>query len=917
MTAQRSLFRYEIRSARHLDELSSLPLAMREGRQRRSQHRDLFLDTPDDALRRRNIVCRLRLRSDDTRTLSVAIGTTGEAIEERYESRVESADVIVALGESGEALRRLRAMTDPSLLVVKLEIETERFTRTAGTDWLWRPRIEIHYDRMVVRRAPVSGKMFQFCIHNLHGDITDASALAHAMEEAHHLRLSTQGARDRGEHLLRWKGFSSNTLDTSQTAEFSYLQAVDVAAGEFLNPELSLLAFQSRVLALAEDTATPLAERLRFLGIVNSNLDEFFMIRMAGLRQKANEQQEEQCDDGLTHGQQLRLIRERVEEITKRQSVCLANCLRELAPHGVRVLSWVELNEAEKSALRNECREQIHPSLTPMAMTLSPGHPLPHLPHLTLALAVVLRSTESQRLHLAEVELPSDSPRFLEVAGQNGAFVPLEEAIRSNIDLIYPGGGVEGVYVFRVTRGGELLLDEAGTEDLLDAVDNATKKRGFNPAVRIEVEHAMPEFVRDLLLTNLRKEDPDGAIRLGPSDIHEVAGLLDLRRVGELEVPRIESLSYPQFSPRKPDIEGSMLDEVARGDIMVHHPFDSFDATVVRFLRDAADDPDVTAIKMTLYRIGSSSGIADALIQAARNGKKVVAFVELKARFDEGRNVGWARKLEKAGGHVVSGLVGYKNHAKVVLVIRRENGRLRSYAHVGTGNYNSRSGAEYTDVSLFSSRHDLTADVADLFNGLTGGSMPPTGLSRGALIAPFQMKDAIISLIEREGAHARAGKPARLTFKMNGLSDTSVIRALLAASRDGVQVQLICRGICTLRPEVEGISDRVKVTSVVGRFLEHSRIYRFGNGGNPEYFIGSADLRPRNLSRRVELLAPVREPVHHAMLDGLLELYLNDSTAWELNSDGGYVQRDASGAPSAQDALVSTHFAEWRRRALS
>ncbi|MEO5589970.1 MAG: polyphosphate kinase 1 [Gemmatimonadaceae bacterium] len=905
MTEQKPLVRYEIRSARHLDELSSLPLPVREGRQRRSQHRDLFLDTPDDALRRRNIVCRLRLRSDDTRTLSVAIGASGAAISHSYDSTVRSADVVGALGESSKVLRRLRAMTDPSKLLVRLEIETERFTRTAGTDWLRRPLFELHYDRMVVRRAGVSGKMFQICIHHLHGKNEPASTFAQAMEVAHHLRPSMEGARDRGEHLLRWKGFSGDTTDPSQTAEFSYLQAVDAEAGEFLNPELSLLAFQSRVLGLAEDSVTPLGERLKFLSIVGSNLDEFFMIRMAGLRQRANEQHEEQCDDGLTRGQQLRLIRERVEEITQRQSICLTQCLRELASHGVRVLSWIELDESEKLALREECREQIHPSLTPMAMTLSPGHPLPHLPHLTLALAVVLRSAESRRLHLAELELPSDSPRLMEVPGQDGAFVPLEEVVRSNIDLIYPGGGVEGVHVFRVTRGGELSLDEEGTEDLVNAVDNATKRRGFNPAVRIEVEPAMPEFVRDLLLTNLSKEDPEGSIRLGPRDIQEVAGLLDLRCIGELEVPRIASLSYPHFSPSEPHYEGSMLDEVARGDLMVHHPFDSFDATVVRFLRDAAEDPDVTAIKMTLYRIGNSSGIADALIQAARNGKKVVAFVELKARFDEGRNVGWARKLEKAGGHVVSGLVGYKNHAKVALVIRRENGKLKSYAHAGTGNYNSRSGREYTDISLFSSRADLTGDVADLFNALTGGSVPPAALSRGSLIAPFQMKDAIISLIEREAAHARAGRPASLTFKMNGLSDTSVIRALTGASRDGVRVRLICRGICTLRPGVKGISDGVEVTSVVGRFLEHSRIYRFGNGDNPEYFIGSADLRPRNLSRRVELLTPVSVPAHHAMLDEILGLYLNDSTAWELNAKGGYVRRDAGGEHSAQDALIS------------
>lgn len=899
-------WRYEIRSARHLAELARapLPLSLEASEQKRSQHRDLYLDTADDALRKRDIVCRLRLRADDTRSLSVSIGGERGGSPNRVDSPVESADVAGAVAEATAAGRRLSALIDPSQLTVRLELEVERITRCAGHDWLGRSRIEMHYDGIVARRGLAAGSFFQLCIHHLRGAQENTAELSKAMEQAHHLRGTTEGSRDRAELLLRWKSGNGDNAAASHAEAGQHMRRRGMDRGEFLNPELSLLAFQSRVLAIAEDPATPLGERLRFLGIVSSNLDEFFMIRMAGLRIAAREQYEEQTDDGLTRGEQMRLIRESVADLTHRQSVCAAECLRQLSQVGIHILSWSDLDEHQQMALRAECREQIHPSLTPMAMTLSPGHPLPHLPHLTLALAVVQRDPNTRRLHLAELELPSDSPRLMPVPGRDGAFVTLEETVRSNIDLVYPGGGVEGMYVFRVTRGGELTLDEETADDLIDAVDNATKKRAFNPAVRIEVERDMPEFVRDLLIASLRREQSTEAIELEGSDINETDGLLDLRCLGELELPHLGDLTYPKHEPSEPQFAGSILDVIAARDLLYHHPFDSFDATVVRFLRDAADDPNVTTLKITLYRIGNSSKIAEALIDAARNGKKVVVFIELKARFDEGRNVKWARKLEKAGGHVVSGLVGFKNHAKAALVTRRENGRLHTYAHVGTGNYNSRTAREYTDLSLFSARESFTSDVADLFNALTGGSLPPSGLSRGALVAPHQMKDSLIALIEREAAHARGGKPARVTAKMNGLSDSAVVRALVQASRDGVQVDLVCRGICTLRPGVPGVSENVRVRSVVGRFLEHSRVYRFENAGSPIYFIGSADLRPRNLSRRVELLAPVIDLDQQVSLESILNLYVEDPTGWELQPDGTYLRRTETGV-GAQQALVS------------
>ena len=413
----------------------------------------------------------------------------------------------------------------------------------------------------------------------------------------------------------------------------------------------------------------------------------------------------------------------------------------------------------------------------------------------------------------------------------------------------------------------------------------------------------MPGVVCELVLENLRRE----AAALGTADpvdhVQVVDGLLDLRCLAELPLPDDPALDYPPLRARTPEADRPILDVVRERELLVHHPFDAFDGTVVRFLRAAAADPDVTTIKITLYRVGTPSPVVDALVAAAHAGKRVVALVELKARFDEEHNVGWARALERAGGHVVYGLVGYKVHAKVALVVRREGERLRRYVHVGTGNYSARSGRQYTDLSLFSSRDALTADVADLFNELTGSARPPQGLAHGALVAPHQLLPAVLQRIERETQHARDGRPAAITIKVNGLSDPEVVRALYRAARAGVRVDLVVRGICTLRPGVPDLSPGVRVVSVVGRFLEHSRIYRFANAGAPEYFIGSSDLRPRNLRRRVELLVPVHDTAQRERLDRVLSLYLDDPTAWELAPDGSYEHRAREGM-GAQEALA-------------
>ncbi|HEY8165764.1 MAG TPA: polyphosphate kinase 1 [Gemmatimonadaceae bacterium] len=900
MQSKPAPLRYEIRSEQHLEELASAPLpgGVFATAARASQHRDLYLDTAEDALRRRDIICRLRLRADDTRTLSIRIADGPDGKEVTYDSPITSAEVSGALAERTAAGRRLSALIDPALLVVRLDLEVDRITRSADLDWLRRPKVDLHYDSFRVHEGDSSITFHQLSIEPRSGGEQSAQRIARAMERQHHLRPAMAGAREYAELLLRWKPVEEQapTDEGRRSGQHTVKTATERRKpAEFLNPELSLLAFQSRVLALAEDSATPLKERLKFLAIVSANLDEFFMVRMGGLRKAASEQSEEQAADGFTRGEQVRLIAARVAELTQRQSRCAAECLLALENVGVKILKWPDLNDLQRKTLRAECLDQIHPSLTPMAVTLSPGHPLPHLPHLTLALAVVQRDSDTGRLHLAELDLPDDQPRFMDVPGANGSVIPIEEVVRANMDLVYPDGRIEGAYVFRVTRGGDLDLDEEGADDLIQAVSDAAERRPYNPAVRLEVERAMPVFVRDLVLSSLGREAPDDPAPLGPGDVTEIEGLLDLRALSKLPLPKDASLSYEPFQAREPMSESdSILSLMREGDLFYHHPFDSFASTVVKFLREASDDPDVTTIKITLYRVGNSSAIVDALVDAVKKDKRVVAFIELKARFDEEHNVAWARKLESAGGHVISGLVGLKNHAKVALVVRREHGKLRSYVHVGTGNYNTRSGLEYTDLSLFSSRDDITDDAADLFNSLTGGSVPPQELSRGALVAPHQLKDVLLSLIEREASNARAGEPAGISAKLNGLSDAEVVRAFLRAAADGVQIDLVVRGICTLRPRDFGKSS-ITVVSVVGRFLEHSRIYRFENSGAPEHYIGSADLRPRNLRRRIELLVPVVELAHKEELDRILDKYLDDPTGWELGADGEYTKRDGEG----------------------
>ncbi len=672
---------------------------------------------------------------------------------------------------------------------------------------------------------------------------------------------------------------------------------------DFLNPELSLLAFQRRVLAMAEDRTTPLLERLRFLGIVSSNIDELYMVRMAELRMAALDKtiaRQTDHGDGLSASDRLDAVEREIETILAAQSQCAAECVRDAEGHGVRLLAWVSLSDAEQRALRTRYLDEIHPDLSPFAITLSPGVPLPHLPHLGLFVAIVYRAHDADRAHLSEHELPRDVPRLLDVPGRAGAVIAIEEVLRANAHLLYPNAVVEGAYLFRVTRGGDLHLQHDQASDLLDAVSDATARRPHNPAVRVEVEASMPAAVRALILDNLHRDALGRDMAITVNTVQVVDGLLDLRCLQALPLPTDAGLEYPPLRAHTVvPAQTSMLEAIRIGDILVHHPFESFDDTVVRFFVEAASDPNVTAIRTTLYRVGNPSPIVEALLAAARAGKRVFTLVELQARFDEEHNVQWARALEKAGGRVVYGLPGLKVHAKAALVERREGDRLTHYAHVGTGNYNPRSARQYTDLSLFSSRADLTTDVATLLDALATAAYPSDGLTHGSLVAPAQLLPALLACIDREARHAQAGRIATITIKVNALADREVVRALYRAAQSGVRIDLVVRGICTLRPALAGLSEGIRVVSVVGRFLEHSRIYRFENGGDPEYLIGSSDLRPRNLRRRVEVLVPVVDAGNRARLDDILAQYLADGTGWVLDADGGYSRRSVR-TPGAQ-----------------
>ena len=680
------------------------------------------------------------------------------------------------------------------------------------------------------------------------------------------------------------------------------------ADGPMLDGEESLVAFSGRVLALAEDPTVPLLERLRYVAIVSSNMDEFFSVRVGALKFDGPEV----TDEGdATHGatDRLRRVRQLARGLVARQHEAATILLRELASHGARLVGPAEWSAADREHLRGYFRSTVLPYVTPRAITSTPGHSLPIVADRSLCFAVGLRTPGSSGpLQLAELTVPPALPRFVPLPGGR-AWAPLEDVVRQALPLAYPGRMVEDAHLFRLTRYADLGVEEALAGNLVQAVEERTSARRHQPVVRIEIERTMPLHVRELLIRELQLEPGARPGGLGEADIVEVPGLLDLDGLRQLADLPLAGLSHPAFAPRQPLAAiPSLWDAIREGDLLVHHPYDDFGSTVVRFFDEAAEDPDVVAIKVALYRAGERSPIVDALRRAAQGGKSVSVFVELKARFDEQRNVRWTRQLEAAGVHVVHGLPGYKNHSKVALVVRDEAGAPRRYAHVGTGNYNAGTARLYTDLGLFTARGPICDDLTDLFNTLTGSSVPADVTYRECLVAPHTLLPGLLERIAREARHAREGRGGRIRMKVNGVSDRDVVRALYAAAQAGVDVDLVVRGICTLWPGLPGLSERIRVVSLLGRFLEHARIFAFGNGGEPEYFIGSADLRPRNLRRRVELLVPITHPEQRARLDGILDAELGDPTAWTLGADGSYARGAgamAAGAASAQALLAS------------
>jgi polyphosphate kinase len=669
-----------------------------------------------------------------------------------------------------------------------------------------------------------------------------------------------------------------------------------IGSSLYLNRELSWLAFNGRVLHEALDPRVPLLERVKFLSIFSANLDEFYMVRIAGLRRQVAAGVVQRPPDGLTPQEQLDAIDAEVSRLSRLQRECLATLLDELSTHNVRLLGVKDLTGSEWGEIDEYFESQVFPVLTPLAV--DPGHPFPYISNLSLSLAVEIRDPERGAIHFARVKVPKSLPRWVPVNGRPFHFVPLEQVIGANLGALFPGMEVVAWYVFRITRYSDLDIPVEEPEDLLATIEEQVFNRRFGEVVRVEVQDDMPAHLRALLLDELREDDVAESSRLAERDIQDAGWLLDLSDLSGLSTLDLPALKDPPFSPIIPaelrDTSRSMFDIIREGDLLVHHPFDSFSGSVERFLEEAAHDNQVLAIKLTLYRTSGDTALVAALVDAAQRGKQVAVIVELKARFDEANNIVWARQLEDAGVHVAFGSANLKTHAKTALVVRRESDGIRRYIHLGSGNYNSRTARLYTDVGLLTCSPSIGADVSDLFNSLTGYSRQR--LYRKLLVAPVNMRARFIELIMREAEHAAAGRGGRIVGKMNALVDAEVIDALYRASQAGVEIDLIVRGICCLRPQLAGVSDRIRVTSIVGRFLEHSRLWHFANGGEEEFYLGSADWMPRNFDRRVEAVAPVESPALHERLRSLLHTYLEDNRqAWELDAEGQWTQREPEG----------------------
>lgn len=650
----------------------------------------------------------------------------------------------------------------------------------------------------------------------------------------------------------------------------------------YINRELSWLAFNERVLDLAADSTVPMLERAKFLSIFSENLDEFFQVRVAGLLDQEAAGLGKTSIDGLTPAEQLVAIRAEARRLVRDQNkVFLEQVVPSLHAEGIRLTSYDDLGAGDRQELDAIFDERIFPVLTPLGV--DPGHPFPYISNLSLNLAVLVRDPATDLRRFARVKVPPLLPRFI-VLSDGERFVPLEQVIAAHLSRLFPGMAIECHFAFRVTRNADLTVQEDEADDLLAAVEMELRRRRFGRAVRLEVDASMNAEVRDLLVRELEIEPEDVYEFVGPLDLSGLSAVYDLNR------PELKHQTWTPVTPAR--LAGTDSDTVdffsvlRQRDVLVHHPYDSFSATVETFIRQAATDPKVLAIKQTLYRTSGDSPIVKSLIRAAERGKQVAVLVEVKARFDEQANIAWARALEEVGVHVVYGLVGLKTHSKVALVVRQEEDGIRRYCHVGTGNYNPRTARLYEDVGLLSADQELCADLTDLFNFLTGYSRQTE--YRTVLVAPINLRARLVGLIR---AQAEAGPAGRIVMKMNGTDDREIIDELYAAAEAGCRIDLIVRSICCLRPGVEGLSENVRVRSIVGRFLEHSRLFVFGSGPATTYWMGSADLRARNIDRRVEVVLAIDEPRLQARIQEILDVNLSDDCfSWELCADGSWAR---------------------------
>jgi polyphosphate kinase len=691
----------------------------------------------------------------------------------------------------------------------------------------------------------------------------------------------------------------------------------------YLNRELSWLQFNDRVLEEALDESHPLLERLKFLSIFSSNLDEFFMIRVSGLRRQMEASAHETPPDGLLPSEQIAMIRQRLLPKLEKQYDCWKNDLQpKLEKQGIKILHYHQLKRKQRKILRGYFKKELYPALTPLAF--DPGHPFPHISNLSMNLAVVVHDPKHGQ-RFARLKVPKIYSRLIAIPSEETAdefqelglddrnstiFVWLEEVVKANLDLLFPGLKVEAAYPFRVTRDADPEIEEDEASDLLSAIAESVRVRQFGTAIRLEIDDTMPDQVRDILQTNLDVASYQTYVVDGPIGFSDTMELMGVNR------PELKDKPFKPSIPPSLSTEESIISVIRRKNVLLYHPYDSFDP-VIRFIREAARDPEVLAIKMTLYRVGPDSPIVAALMDAREHGKQVAVLVELKARFDEENNIVWAKALERAGVHVVYGLIGLKTHAKVSVVIRHEQDGIRRYMHLGTGNYNAVTARLYSDIGYFTCDSAIGKDVSALFNGLTGYSRDEE--YKKLLVAPGDMQEGIISRIEREiEVHQESGN-GYLAFKMNSLVDTYCINALYRASQAGVKIDIQARGICCLRPGVKGVSENITVTSIVGRFLEHPRIYYFRNGGEEEILLGSADLMPRNLYRRVELLFPVEdETIKTALREEILNIHLKDNVkARRMLPDGSYERvkpEDNEEALNSQEWMIKNrgiwHHAE-------